>query len=180
MLKDYILVWKVQHGNSDTLCVIYEKYKKDMLSLANALLHDIDTAEDIVHDVFVSFAGSIGKFKLTGSLKGYLLKCVVNLSRDRIRENKRRPNKLNNMETQASNCTIPVETIITAEEITILRNAIAKLPYEQREVVVLHLQASMTFRQVAKIQKTSISTAQSRYRYGLEKIKILLNNEVEK
>jgi RNA polymerase sigma-70 factor (ECF subfamily) len=180
MLEDSVLVWKIRHGSSDALRRIYEKYKKDMLSLANALLHDLSAAEDVVHDVFVSFVQSADEFKLTGSLKGYLLTCAANLSRDRVRAKKREPKELNNAEIQVSNCCVPIHTMISAEQLHRLRDAIAKLPYEQLEVVVLHLQAGRTFRQIAQLQQAPVSTIQSRYRYGLKKLKALLNSKVEK
>jgi DNA-directed RNA polymerase specialized sigma24 family protein len=53
---------------------------------ATVLLNDVNTAEDIVHDFFVSFAQSGRKLKLDGSLKGYLATCVVNRARDRLDE----------------------------------------------------------------------------------------------
>lgn len=180
MLEDKILLWKMKHGNSDALRSIYDKYKRDMLSLSNALLRDLNEAEDVVHDVFVSFMKSIDEFKLTGSLKGYLLTCVANLSRDRIRAKKRQPHKLNGSDTQASNYGIPVETVISAEQLHRLRDAIAMLSYEQREAIVLHLQTGMTFKEIAGLQHTPIGTIQSRYRYGLEKLRELLNSEIEK
>lgn len=180
MLEDSVLVWKIKHGSSDALCRIYEKYKRDMLSLANALLHDLNAAEDVVHDVFVSFVQSADEFKLTGSLKGYLLTCVANLSRDKVRAKKREPQGLNSVDIQASNGCLPIHTVISAEQLYRLKDAIAKLPYEQREVVVLHLQAGRTFRQIAELQEAPVGTIQSRYRYGLEKLRALLNSEVEK
>lgn len=180
MLEDKVLLWKIKHGSSDALCRIYEKYKRDMLSLANALLHDLNAAEDVVHDVFVSFVQSADGFKLTGSLKGYLLTCVANLSRDKIRAKKRSPQGLNSADTQTSNYGIPSETVISAEQLHRLKDAIAKLPYEQREVVLLHLEGRRTFRQIAEFQDAPISTIQSRYRYGLGKLRALLNSEVEK
>jgi RNA polymerase sigma-70 factor (ECF subfamily) len=180
MLEDKMLLWKMKHGSSDAPFRIYEKYKRDMLSLANALLHDLNAAEDVVHDVFVSFVQSIDEFKLTGSLKGYLLTCVANLSRDRVRAKKRGPHGLNDVDVQASNCCVPSQSVISAEQLCRLRDAIAKLPCEQREVVVLHLQAGRTFRQIAQIQQASVSTIQSRYRYGLEKLRALLSSEIEK
>jgi RNA polymerase sigma factor (sigma-70 family) len=180
MLEDRVLVWKIKHGSSAALCRIYDRYKKDMLSLANALLHDINTAEDVVHDVFVSFVQSANEFKLTGSLKGYLLTCVANLSRDRVRAKKREPQCLNDADIQASDNETPCQAVISAEQLHRLKNAIAELPYDQREVVILHLQAGKTFRQIARLQQASVSTIQSRYRYGLEKLRALLDGEVEK
>lgn len=180
MIEDKILLWKMKHGNSDALSRIYEKYKSDLFSLANSLLHDLNEAEDVVHDVFVSFVKSADEFHLTGSLKGYLLTCVANLSRDRVRARKREPIGMDKTDMVIPNYQIPSQALISAEELHRLREAIAKVPYEQREVVIMHLQGRRTFRQIAESQGIPIGTAQSRYRYGLEKLRSLLNGEVEK
>ncbi len=180
MLEDSVLVWKIKHGSSDALRRIYEKYKRDMLSLANALLHDLNAAEDVVHDVFVSFVQSADEFKLTGSLKGYLLTCVANLSRDRVRARKRSPVGLNETAMAVPDFKAASQAAISAEQLHRLKDAMAQLPYEQREVVVLHLQAARTFKEIAGSQQAPIGTIQSRYRYGLEKLRALLNSEVEK
>ena len=179
MLEDKMLLWKMKRGSSDALRSIYEKYKRDMLSLAHAFLHDINAAEDVVHDVFVAFVQSVDRFKLTGSLKGYLLTCVANRSRDRIRARKRSPVSLNENAAIVPDYRVPSQAVISAEQLQRLENATAELPYEQREVVILHLQAGRTFRQIAQLQQASIGTVQSRYRYGLEKLRTLLKSEVE-
>jgi len=179
MFEDEMLLWKMKRGSSEALCRIYEKYKNDLLALAIALLHDVNTAEDVVHDVFVSFVQSIDTFRLTGSLKGYLLTCVANLSRDRNRAREKTPVKLSETDLAISDLRMPDQTVISTEELQRLRHAIAKLPYEQREVVILHLQGRRTFRQIATLQGVSIGTIQSRYRYGLDKLRCLLDSEVE-
>jgi RNA polymerase sigma-70 factor (ECF subfamily) len=180
MIEDKILLWKMKHGSSDALSRIYEKYKSDLFSLANSLLHDLNAAEDVVHDVFVTFVKSVDEFQLTGSLKGYLLTCVANLSRDRVRARKRYPIGMSKTDMVIPDYKIPSQALISAEELHCLREAIAKIPYEQREVVILHLQGRRTFRQIAESQGISVSTVQSRYRYGLEKLRSLLDGEVEK
>jgi len=50
----------------------------------------------------------------------------------------------------------------------------AELPVEQREVITLHLHAGLTFREIALQLGLSINTVQSRYRYGIEKLRTLL------
>ena len=52
--------------------------------------------------------------------------------------------------------------------------AMESLPSEQREVIVLYLQADMKFREIAETLHLSINTVQSRYRYGMEKMRQLL------
>ena len=53
------------------------------------------------------------------------------------------------------------------------------LPEEQREILVLHLQSKLPFREIARLREISINTAMSRYRYGLEKIRSALDGELE-
>jgi DNA-directed RNA polymerase specialized sigma24 family protein len=53
------------------------------------------------------------------------------------------------------------------------------LPYEQQETILLHLQADMTFRQIGRMQDVSAKTAESRYRYGIVKLRSMLNGQAE-
>ncbi|MHC4621504.1 MAG: RNA polymerase sigma factor, partial [Planctomycetota bacterium] len=85
MIEDEVLKWKFKCGSRDALRRIYEKYQDYLLTLAMALSNDVNAAEDVLHDVFVSFAESAESFKLRGSLKNYLATSVVNRARDRIR-----------------------------------------------------------------------------------------------
>jgi len=57
--------------------------------------------------------------------------------------------------------------------------ALAQLPCEQRQVIVLHVLGCLRFREIARQSDESINTIQSRYRYGLTKLQSLLNGEVE-
>jgi DNA-directed RNA polymerase specialized sigma24 family protein len=52
--------------------------------------------------------------------------------------------------------------------------AMGRLPYEQREVVALRIQGAMKFKDIARLQETSIKTALSRYGYGMDKLRVLL------
>ena len=180
MLEDELLKWRFKHGSKDALQRIYEKYLNHLLTLAMALLNDAGRAEDVVHDVFVSFAGSAKNFKLGGNLKSYLTTCVINRARDRIRSNRRGPMQLDEAESVSSNLNGPDHAIICSEEALRLNQAIAKLPDEQRGVIVLRLKGKMTFSQIAKLHNVSVNTIQGRYRYGLNKLRSVLNGEVEK
>jgi RNA polymerase sigma-70 factor (ECF subfamily) len=180
MLEDKLLIFKFNHGSREALQGIYEKYKDDLVALAAALLIDKNLAEDVVHDVFVSFIESTQKFRLTGSLKSYLATCVANNVRNRIKSDRIRstanPNDSNSVGFSQS----PEHRAIFGEELQQLSIALGKLPYEQREVLILHSYSGMKFRAIAKEQKVSINTVQGRYRYAMEKLRSILNNEVEK
>ena len=181
MLEDKLLVWELNRGRKDALRRIYDKYRDDLLRLAATLLNDISAAEDIVQDVFVSFAESAGEFRLRRNLKGYLTTCVANRARNMNRAAQvRATSGLNEVYSTTSNAGGPVRWIIRNEQFDRLSNAISLLPHEQREAVTLHLQGQMKFREIAKLQDVSIKTVQSRYRYGLEKLRSAFNSEAEK
>jgi len=181
MLEDRLLLWKFKRGSRDAFRVIYEKHSDDMLTLATNLLNDTAGAEDVVQDVFISFVQSVEKFRLTGSLKGYLTTCVANRARDYIRSKKRRQTAaISDAEQMISDEGSPVQLVIFNEELQKLSHAMTELPYEQRETIVLRLHGEMRFRQIAELQNVSIKTIQSRYRYGLDKLRSILNGEVRK
>jgi len=180
MIEDELLKWRFKRGSKDALRRIYEKYLNHLLTLAMALLNDAGRAEDVVHDVFVSFAGSAKDFKLGGNLKSYLTTCVMNRARDRIRANRRNPTPLDAAEFISSDLNGPDHAIICSEESQRLNRAIAQLPNEQREVIALRLKGEMTFREIARLHDVSVNTIQGRYRYGLNKLRSVFNGEVEK
>ncbi len=180
MLEDKLLKWKFKRGSRQALQRIYEKYEGCLLTLATALLYDVNTAEDVVHDVFVSFAQSSEKLRLEGSLKSYLATCVVNRARNEMRIRKRRPCVLDNVSLPSSDSNGPECSAVSKEGSQKLSGAMAQLPYEQREVIMLHLQGGMMFTQIAKLQNVSVNTLRSRYRYGLDKLRSLLNTEMIK
>ena len=178
MVEDKILIWRFKRGSREALQRIYEKYVVYLVTLATALLNDVNTAEDIVHDVFVSFAQSAERLRLEGSLKAYLATCVVNRVRDRVRSRQRQPSALNGAQSTCSTASGPELSAVCSEELQQLSRAMAQLPHEQKEVVMLHAHGGMMFRHIAEAQQVSINTVQSRYRYALDKLRSLLNGEM--
>lgn len=180
MIEDKLLIWRLNRGSNDALCRIYKKYKDNLLRLAWALLNDTSAAEDIVHDFFVSFAQSPEKLKLNGSLKSYLATCVVNRVRNANKARQRQGiASLNEAESAVSNSKRPEQWIIDCEQLRQLNDALAQLPEQQREVIILHLQGEVKFKAIAELQGVSINTVQSRYRYGLDKLRSILDSEVK-
>lgn len=179
MVEDRLLIWRFKLGNRDALRRLYEKYKNDLLKLAVALTNDVNTAEDVVQDVFVSFAQSAAKIQMSGNLKKYLATCVANRIRNRKRDRQRHEaSDIDDSDCVISDARRPEQWAILSEEMELLSNAMAQIPYEQREVIGLYMQGGMTFRQIAKVQNASINTIQGRYRYGLNKLRSILNSDV--
>ncbi len=179
MIEDRLLILGFKRGSQQALRQIYDKYKVQLLRIAVVLIRDANTAEDIVHDVFVKFAQLGDRLSATGSLKNYLVTSVVNRTRNYRRDSHRRAEtSLDGAQTLLSKRRGPEQWAVVSERLARLSRALEQLPYEQREVVCFRAEMDMTFRQIAAIQKTSVNTAKGRYRYALEKLRSHLDSEV--
>ena len=178
-VEEKLLVWRLNRGDATALSRVYEKYRDDLLRLAVSLLSDAAAAEDVVQDVFVKFAAAARTFRLTGSLRGYLATCVANAARNQLKAvGRRQAVGLDEAPELTSQADGPERWVVFSEEFGRVRGALAQLPPEQREVVTMHLYGQMRFKEIAAWQQTSIKTVQSRYRYGLSKLRSVLNGEV--
>jgi RNA polymerase sigma-70 factor (ECF subfamily) len=179
MFEDRLLIRQFKCGSEDAFGSIYTKYKNYLLTVAVALLNDVDAAEDIVHSVFIAFAESIDRFELNGSLKRYLAICVANKARNLNKAAMKR--SLRETTSQSEHLVFassePERSVMLSEELLRISDAISKLPYDQREVVILRLNGGMKFKEIAHLQNESINTVQSKYRYGLNKLRSLLDDK---
>ncbi|MHC4646339.1 MAG: RNA polymerase sigma factor [Planctomycetota bacterium] len=177
MIEDKLLILRCKRGSRDALRRVYQKYKDDLLVLAMVMLNDASAAEDVLHDVFVAFVGSLESFRLTGSLKSYLATCVANRARNVNRAKRSRHVDTGKVAAESSDADPPDQSLLCNEQLEILSRAIGQLADEQREVIMLHLRSNMKFPQIAKSLDISVNTIKSRYRYGIDKLRSILTKE---
>ena len=173
-MKDARLVRRLRRGDADALHQIYHRYRDDLLTVAMAISGDPHTAEDCVHDVFVHFATNPADLRSTRNLRGYLMRSVANRVKNWLQRERARPQPQNDEHDGCSQCDNPARRLVVAERSAQVFEALTKLPSEQREVIALHLHGQMRFREIATQLNLSINTVQSRYRYGIEKLRALL------
>lgn len=177
MLKDRILIRQAKRGERRAFGQIYEKYRDTLLTVAMSLLADPELAHDVVQDVFVKFIESLDGFELRGQLRGYLATCVANRARDRLRQMARgdcvEQDRRDLLQTR------PLDLAIQNEQLDRLAKALARLPYEQREIIALKVYGGLSFRAIARRRGICLGTVQSRYRYGLDQLRTQLNGKVE-
>ena len=165
--SDTQLIAAVAAGDREALAEIYRSLKDDLFTIGWHLMRDRASAEDAVHDAICGFVRSAGKLRLRGTLRDYLVRSVVNRTRDFAR----RPRPQAVAEELLPNTGAPVEDALLVTE------ALAALPEAQREVCVLRTFGRLGFREIAELQSASINTVQSRYRYALSSLRQQLKKE---
>jgi len=179
MHSDRVLLRRASRGCKDSLRRIYETHKEHLLTLARAMTGDRTSAEDIVHDVFVAFARNVPKLRLSTSLKGYLSISVCNRVRDLARTEIRHRRNEDRVARPPADAVAPDVSAAAAELGDCLRSALQQVPLDQREVLLLRTQAALSFEEIGRQQGISANTARGRYRYGIDKLRSLLNSELE-
>ncbi len=176
MIDERETMARLRCGDPSALKAIYEEYKDDLFTIARCLLRDVSTAEDCLHDVFVNFAaGGASTLRLRKSLKGYLAGSVANRARDLLRRKSKEVVGLEQAPEDPSIAGEPGRRLIAEDEMERVNEALSTLPFEQREVMTLRLHGELKFKEIARRLNLSINTVQSRYRYGLDRVRVLLN-----
>ena len=135
--------------------------------------------EDVLEDVYADIWEKPERLCNITSEKQLLKTVYLYYMRNRLREVYRRINRnLYLSQNSLKDLIAPeigtLEMVSRSELQDILFEAMAKLPTEQREVVSLHIHGKMKFREIAEQLALSINTVQSRYRYGIEKLRTFL------
>ena len=179
-MDDKRLIRKLNRGSREALRRIHDKYRDDLVRIAAGLLRDLHTAEDVVQEVFLKLIHNCGRYEVKKNLRGYLTTCVVNRVRSLHQSGRlRKAACLDEVTEPVSGCGGPEAELLCDEVYRRLYEAIATLPYEQKEALILHCQGRMKFKEIARLQETTTQTAISRYHYGLKKLRSLLNGEAD-
>ena len=149
------------------------------MTLAKALLFERTLAEDVLHEVFVKLLGLQGRMRLESTLRGYLLRAVANQARTTNRVNARKvPVAASGSRNSHSGVEGPEDALERSERRQDVERALKKLPYRQREVVLLRHYGQLTFSAIAKAEGVSMSAVQARYRNGLKKLRSSLGTDL--
>jgi RNA polymerase sigma-70 factor (ECF subfamily) len=160
------------------LKLAYELHKSDVLAVAAAVLGRAaaETAWDVLHDVFIALASAAPGLRADTNLRSYLCRAAMNRARDRLA---RRPETDDGLAAVPAVATDVSQLIEQGEQAAELWQHVVALPAEQRVVVSLRIWGGLSFPEIARAEGISENTAQSRYRYALEKLRRHYQQEVE-
>ena len=137
-------------GMNDDYALFYREADPGAVRLAWLLTHDHEAAEDIVQDAFVRLRPRLATIE---HRKSYLRAAIVNGCRDRARSAGRADAGLRLVRVTA-------ETSSTDHPSELL-DAVARLPYKQRAVLVLRYWADLPEAEIAEIVGARPATVRS-------------------
>ena len=127
----------------------------------------------------MAFARIVPRLRLRTSLQAYLSVAVCNRVRDLARTRTRQGHSPSPPEEGSHIVAAPDVQATHAELIERVRAVLMRLPLDQREAVLLRSRAGLSFKEIARHQGVGANTARARYRYGIDKLRSLLDSELE-
>jgi RNA polymerase sigma-70 factor (ECF subfamily) len=186
---DDVLLARLTAGDDRALAVAYERHGAIVHGIARRVTLDDALAVDVTQDVFVTLWERPDRVDLgRGTLRAYL--CVVAHRRavDAVRRSERRGRAERAAAASAAPVAIAATSAPADEELVAvdaslwchdrLAVALAELPAEQREALVLAYFDGQTLKQVAECLGIPEGTAKSRVRLGLARLRALVGDDV--
>jgi RNA polymerase sigma-70 factor, ECF subfamily len=150
-------------GDDGKVEALYRQHAATLLLFAVAITRDRGRAQDAVQQVFLNLLERHDLNRIADA-KAYLFASVRNAVLNDLRIRSR------SVELQEDSAWFaPPERDYAAE--ASLRRALCELSDQEREVVVLHVWADLTFAQIGEILQISANTSASRYRYAFGKLR---------
>jgi RNA polymerase sigma-70 factor, ECF subfamily len=156
------------HGHDGKVEALYRQHAAALLLFAVSITGDRGRAQDAVQQVFLNVL-QCGNLQRIADVKAYLFASVRNTV---LNELKTRPRSV---ELEEDSAWFAPERDYAAE--ANLRHALRELSDNEREVVVLHVWADLTFAQIGDVLQISANTAASRYRYAFAKLRQALQKK---
>ena len=184
MMDDKDLVRLYQNGNQEAISELVNRYKQRIHSTIFFLVKKQELAEDLFQETFIKIITSLRKnhYNEQGKFLPWALRIAHNLVIDHFRKEKLMPlqhdtDEFSVFDIMASKNRNASEQMIYDEKITYVRNLLEKLPFEQREVVILRHYAELSFKEISQMLNININTALGRMHYALLKMREIAQNE---
>jgi RNA polymerase sigma-70 factor (ECF subfamily) len=162
-------------GDRDAFTILVKRHEDRLFAVALRMTGNRADAFDATQNAFVSAFRRAGSFRGDSQFGTWLYRIGINASQDLLRK-KRWENIQDSPEDEAR----PDAPQPGVEEVVVARvdvaRALAELPEEYREAVVMHDLGGVPYEEIARLTETKIGTVKSRISRGRRKLAQLLEH----
>lgn len=181
-LSDETLVLRyLEKGDQRAFRTLVERHQDRVFGYLLGMVRDRNVANDLFQDTFLRVISAMQKSRATYTHDGRWLSWVMRIARNASLDYLRSRKKWQDVSPDPSDDDAPSFwdrlpdgdyqladiSMHAYERNAFLDSCIAKLPPEQREVLLLRHDGELTFREIAEMTDVSINTALGRMRYAL-------------
>ncbi|HET6794525.1 MAG TPA: sigma-70 family RNA polymerase sigma factor [Acidimicrobiales bacterium] len=176
--EDGLLAARMAAGDEEALAEAFERFGALVYGLARRVTGDSSVAEDVVQEVFVALWKRPDRFDPErGSLRAYLGVQAHRRAVDAVRRDTRRSQR-EVRQFDGGSCAGHGDPLDAAMVTEVVKEAIGRLPAEQRRVVELTYYGGRSNREVASFLGIPEGTVKSRLRLAQSKLGTLLDRQL--
>ena len=171
---DEELVDRSRGGDVDSFNQLILRWERPIYALAYRVIGREEDARDVCQEAFLRAYRALPGFKGEAKFSSWLYRITLNLCRDWIRRQRRAPvtqmpEDVDLLEVAAAGGPREsIEDLVARRELSsVVEEAMALLPPEQRTAIVLKEYHGMTFQEIADLQGCPLSTVKTRLYQGL-------------
>ena len=134
---------------------------------------DLSDTDDIVQITLMRALHNVGHFRTEhqGAFLAYLRSILLNVVRDEIRRTGRKPPTAEADERLTDSAASPLEEIVGKQTVDAYEAALAALPEDQRQAIILRVELGLSFAEVAlELDIPSADAARMRVSRGLVRL----------
>ncbi len=160
----------VRDGDLGKLGILFERYQGTLYNFFLRLTGSRQASEDLVQDVFFRMLKYRHTYQDVSDLTTWMYQIARNVRFDYYRKRKREVMLEESENERANQDPGPVERLQRHQEIALLRGALARLPEEKREVLVLSRYQDLKYDQIAGILCCDVGTVKVRVYRALKEL----------
>ncbi|HZX96754.1 MAG TPA: sigma-70 family RNA polymerase sigma factor [Myxococcales bacterium] len=173
-LGDAELLDAFRAGDTRAFEALVRRYQRPVLAIARRFARDPDDAEDLAQRAFINASQRAGGWR-GGSFKSWLFRIVVNLAKNHLRDTARFDRSEDAQERELAATAPGADARIdSAQQQRALREAVAKLPRRQREVLLLRIDGDLPFAEIAQSLGITEVNAKVNFHHAVRKLKTML------
>lgn len=180
---DGALMERVRGGDEVALGALMERWERPVKSVIARLVLNASEAEELAQETFVRVWQQREKFRAGAEFRPWVFAIAVNLARNRLRWWRRRPTVALDewSETEGAGSGEKGEgagALEAAERAAAVRDAIAALPVELREAIVLFEYEQLSQAEIAAVVGATPKAVETRIHRAREKLRAALRRWV--
>lgn len=164
------LLNRISLGDMAAFESLYRETSVGVYSFALSILKNKEDAEDITHDVYLSIYKSAKLYKRNDNPLSWIMTITKNFCYKKKNKDKRTCEI-----TEVSQ--VDYSDLISSDNKILLNECLNNLTDEERQIVVLHIVAGFSHKEISAILSIPASTVRSKYARALKKLRTTLKRE---
>ena len=177
--NDLSLIRKAKKGDAKAFAQLVKKYQRQVYYCIARMVFSHHLTDDLIQETFIKVYNNLHRFDESFPFYPWIRCIAVNTTLNRLKhEASKKTYAIAELEPTLVSDHNPIHEVENAEMLRCLRNALHRIPEDQRAVFILRTNEEMSYDEIAATLGISVGTVMSRLNRARSKLKSLLKEHI--